>query len=183
MTFSSNLGWVCPVAPLLLAIFFTLLWAVGHAIISRRKGYRYQSTETSKLIVRGLAPRFVAPPISLEIAIFFVPLSLAIGGVVTWAVINGSPLNQFVEIIFAYFPPSIAKICVQLMFIIILALLPGVCLLRFLRIAYQFHETVVKVENGCCPFCGYATWASVENGGKCSECGAVQSPTREDHLY
>ena len=183
MTFSSNLGWVCPVAPLLLAIFFTLLWAVGHAIISRRKGYRYQSTETSKFIVRGLAPRFVAPPISLEIALFFIPVSLAIAGVVTWAVINGSPLNQFVEIIFAYFPPSIAKMYVQLMFVIILSLLPGVCLLRFLRIAYQFHETVAKVENGFCPFCGYATWASVETGGKCSECGAVQLPPREDHVY
>ena len=183
MTFLSNLGWVCPAAPLLLGIFFTSLWAVGHAIISRRKGYRYQSTETSKLIVRGLAPRFVAPPISLEIALFFIPVSLAIAGVVTWAVINGSPLNQFVEIIFAYFPPSIAKMYVQLMFVIILSLLPGVCLLRFLRIAYQFHETVAKVENGFCPFCGYATWASVETGGKCSECGAVQLPPREDHVY
>ena len=183
MTFLSNLGWVCPAAPLLLGIFFTLLWAVGHAIISRRKGYRYQSTETSKFIVRGLAPRFVAPPISLEIALFFIPVSLAIAGVVTWAVINGSPLNQFVEIIFAYFPPSIAKMYVQLMFVIILSLLPGVCLLRFLRIAYQFHETVAKVENGFCPFCGYATWASVETGGKCSECGAVQLPPREDHVY
>ena len=182
MTFLSNLGWVCPAAPLLLGIFFTLLWAVGHAIISRRKGYRYQSTETSKFIVRGLAPRFVAPPISLEIALFFIPVSLAIAGVLTWARFKWSPLVHFFDSINAYFPPSI-KGYAQFMFMIILALLPGFCLLRFLKIAYQFHETIAKVENGFCPFCGYATWASVETGGKCSECGAVQSPTREDHLY
>ncbi len=182
MTFSSNLGWVCPVAPLLLAIFFTLLWAVGHAIISRRKGYRYQSTETSKLIVRGLAPRFVAPPISLEIALFFIPVSLAIAGVLTWARFYWSPLFHFVNSMKDYFPPSIASYA-QFMFMIFVALLPGFCLLRFLGIAYQFHETIAKVENGFCPFCGYTTWASVETGGKCSECGAVQSPTREDHLY
>ena len=182
MTFLSNLGWVCPAAPLLLGIFFTLLWAVGHAIISRRKGYRYQSTETSKLIVRGLPPRFVAPPISLEIALFFIPVSLAITGVVIWARFYWSPLFHFVNSMKEYFPPSIASYA-QFMFMIFMALLPTVCLFRFLGIAYQFHETIAKVENGFCPFCGYATWASVENGGKCSECGAVQLPTREDHLY
>lgn len=51
MTFLSNLGWVCPVAPLLLAIFFTSLWAVGHAIISRRKGYINQRKPEDSLCV------------------------------------------------------------------------------------------------------------------------------------